>query len=98
MDAYNPPEKGRATGAHSRHRGETEHIDTKLLPDSGLRGNIREIIRREPGCEVHRVFTLTCHFEVRTADQQWRYSELWEAICKQIQMRESLAERRDHVS
>jgi hypothetical protein len=92
------PEVGRARGAHSPSRGKTENSDTAQLPDSGLFGNIREIIRSEPGCEVHRVFTLTCHFEVRTADQRWCYSELWEAICQQIRIRESLGERRDHVS
>jgi hypothetical protein len=92
MQTTDSPESGRATGAQSRHHGNNEN-DTQLLPDPALLGNIREIIRSEPGSEVHRVFTLTSHFELITDSETLRFDEFWTAVCAQVRLGTRKGER-----
>jgi hypothetical protein len=75
MDTYDSqPEKGRATGAQSRRRGNNENSDTEQILDRALQGNISRLIgRQRSSAEVWEVFEITSYFVVRTADQQWRY-------------------------
>lgn len=96
MNAPSTKERDRLGG--KSEAAQNQVLNTQPLADTALLGNSREIIRIEPGSEVHRVFTITSHYEVRTADQQWRYAELWEAIFQQIRLTQSLAAKEQHVS
>jgi hypothetical protein len=94
MDTYDSqPEKGRATGAQSRRRGNNENSDTEQILDRALQGNISRLIgRQRSSAEVWEVFEITSYFVVRTAEEQWRFDTLWEAICQQQRLSTELAE------
>jgi hypothetical protein len=92
MDKSSSPEVGRARGAHSPSHGNNENSDTQLLPDQDLLGNIRRrLINAQSGADAFEVFTLSVHYEVRTADQQWIFAERWQAILQQNRLSIELA-------
>jgi hypothetical protein len=92
MHTTDSPEKGRATGAQSRRRGNNENSDSEQILDRALQGNCRRmLIGSQPGIEVWEIFTISSHFEVRTADQQWVFAERWDALNQEVKIANSLA-------
>jgi hypothetical protein len=77
MEKSNPPESGRARGAHSPSHGNNEN-DAQQLPDSAAVVN-RKLIEREHGVLLDESgegarasYTVTCCGEARTFSLRWQ--------------------------
>jgi hypothetical protein len=87
------PEVG-ASAANAGHPRNSEH-DNQPLPDRSFRGNSRRLIWSQCGTELYEVFEIPSYFELVSASEIQRFSELWEGYVGQIRLSKSLAANRE---
>jgi hypothetical protein len=100
MITQSPPGRAEASGSNAGHC-ENQILNQPTLSDPALLGDIRRrLINAQSGADAFEVFTLSVHYEVRTADQQWIFTEKWEAILQQVKLANALAakEGESHAS
>jgi hypothetical protein len=87
-----PPTKERDRLGGKSEAAQNQILNQPTLCDPALLGNIRRrLINAQSAADAFEVFTLSVHYEVRTADQQWIFAERWQAILQQNRLSIELA-------
>jgi|SRR3981081_792243 hypothetical protein len=97
MHTTDLPEVGGA-GVLTPQPPQNQILNSQTLSDYSISSNSRLVVGGQPGSEIREEFVVSSYFVLRTANHQWCFDTLWEAVCQQQRLSTELAEKEQHVS